>query len=191
MPRRTDLRRKGESLGDYLERLQVERAAAKKESVNHIFGQWLEDISAEWPWDWFCTFTFSDPKVTAFGAHHFVRSFIERMGRENGAFAKPYAFRADEYGPEGGRFHIHALIGNVCHLTHFCEERLLPGQFGRKCCWMHRWPCGIARIKLYQKDKGANFYVTKYVTKALGDFELIGFEVNSLRFRKLTEELAR
>ena len=62
---------------------------------------------------------------------------------------KPYAFRADEYGPIGGRFHLHALIGNVSTVTMFCGERLGKWEWGINCCGLHRWPCGYARVFAY------------------------------------------
>jgi hypothetical protein len=180
MPRRKDVRQIGESLGDYCERLRFEKAAHQKENVNAVFGNWLADLGHTWKWDWFATFSFSDHAVTPDGAHYFFRRYLGWI--ENEGLAVPFAFRADEYGPQNGRFHIHALIGNVSHLTHYCGNRLQPGQWGKKCCWLHRWPCGIARILPYEPEKGAEYYLTKYVTKKLGDYELLGFETDSLRF---------
>src|SRR5690349_5103637 len=120
MPRRTDVRRKGESLDDYLCRLDAECQAAKAVSLPHVWGEWLEELGKEWPWDWFGTFTFSDPRVTPAGAHSFFRRYLGWIGRE--CVALPYAFRADEYGSLNGRFHIHALIGNVAHVQPYCGE---------------------------------------------------------------------
>jgi hypothetical protein len=50
------------------------------------------------------------------------------------------------------------------------------GKWGRPCCWLHRWPCGYARILPYDPTKGARYYVAKYVSKTLGDYDFIGFE---------------
>lgn len=181
MPRRKDVRQKGESLSAYFERLRAERQAAKRESVPHVMADWLNELSKEWPWDWFGTFTFSDPKVTPAGAHNFFRRYLGWIERE--CIAQPYSFRADEYGPLGGRFHMHALIGNVGHVEPYCGERLPSGQWGKRCCWVHRWPCGYARILPYDAKLGARYYLTKYVAKASGDWELIGFERDVLRFQ--------
>ena len=92
------------------------------------------------------------------------------------AHFKPYAFRADEYGPIGGRFHLHALIGNVNSMPRFCGARLGKQQWGIDCCGLHRWPCGYARIFSYDPALGARFYLSKYVTKALGDYAFFGLE---------------
>ena len=62
-------------------------------------------------------------------------------------------FRADEYGPLGGRLHLHALVSNVGHL--------------RRLTWMDRWDArnGYARILKFDPEKGAAYYCAKYVTK--------------------------
>ena len=69
-------------------------------------------------------------------------------------------FRADEIGTHGGRFHMHALIGNVAHL--------------RRLTWMDRWNdlAGIARILPFNAKRGAAFYCAKYVSKQFGDWDL-------------------
>jgi hypothetical protein len=96
--------------------------------------------------------------------------------------AKPYAFRADEYGPRTGRLHLHALIGNVRHLEIYCGQKLPPNTWGQRCCWLHRWFCGHARIFPYDPTEGARFYLSKYVVKGLAEYEFIGFEDGNLRF---------
>jgi hypothetical protein len=179
-------RQEGESLVRYCDRLRCEKGAARANSLATVWGDWLEDLGKEWPWDWFGTFTFSNPSVTSAAAHYFFHRFI-RMAAQTGV-AQPYAFRADEYGPRGGRLHLHALIGNVSHLQRFCGVRLPPHSWGKLCCWVHRWPCGYARILAYDASQGARYYVSKYVMKALGDWELLGFDSGNLRFRKLEKE---
>jgi hypothetical protein len=69
-------------------------------------------------------------------------------------------FRVDEIGSHGGRFHIHALIGNVGHL--------------RRMTWVDKWDslAGFARILPFDSKKGAAFYCAKYITKQPGEWEL-------------------
>jgi hypothetical protein len=64
----------------------------------------------------------------------------------------------------------------------FCGERLAPSEWNRRCCWVHGWPCGYARIYPYDPAKGARFYLSKYVTKALANWDLIGFDADTLKF---------
>jgi hypothetical protein len=93
------------------------------------------------------------------------------------------AFRADEYGCRNGRLHIHALIGNVRlgpmfepgSLPAFCGERLPSDHKMRPCCATHAWPCGYARVFPFDAERGASYYVSKYVVKANGDWDLCGF----------------
>lgn len=140
----------------------------------------LEDLHQKYPWDWFGTFTFARKAISPEGACYWFRRYLEEAGRVG--IAKPYAFRADEYGPATGRFHLHALIGNVSHLTMYCQQRLLAREWGRPCCWLHRWPCGYARIFPYDPSRGARHYLSKYVTKDLANWDLIGFETDNLTF---------
>jgi len=163
-------------------------------------GNFLEDLHAHHPWDWFFTGTFANP-VSPNGAHYMFNRYMQGIQRQMAQAQigkpacgtdysdadgqpsilkfrvyKPYAFRADEYGPLGGRFHLHALIGNVSMVERFCGELLGKRVWGKPCCAVHRWPCGYARIFPYEPARGARFYLSKYVTKALGDYDLIGFE---------------
>lgn len=117
------------------------------------WGQFLSQFS----WDWYVTLTFRDG-VGSFRAHRLFGFFVRDM--EKAAGIPIFWFRADEIGPRGGRFHIHALIGNVAHL--------------RRLTWMDRWHdlAGIARILPFNAKRGAAYYCAKYVTKQFGDWEL-------------------
>jgi len=43
------------------------------------------------------------------------------------------------------------------------------------CCMVHAWPRGMARVFPYDPSKGAAYYVAKYITKRLAEWELLGF----------------
>jgi hypothetical protein len=165
-----DRRGKNESHGHYFDRLTQQRWSWEKTRPSEVYGAFLEELGKSHPWDWFGTFTFSD-LVSPAGAHYWFGRYLTSAA----GMTKPYAFRADEYGPRGGRLHLHALVGNVAHLTPFCGEPMPPRHWNRPCCWLHRWPCGYARILPYDPTKGARYYVAKYCSKALGDYEFIGF----------------
>jgi hypothetical protein len=117
------------------------------------WGQFLSGFS----WDWYVTLTFRD-WVKSFRAHRLFEQFMRDL--EKAAGIPIFWFRADELGTHGGKFHIHALIGNVAHL--------------RRLTWMDRWHdlAGIARILPFNAKRGAAFYCAKYITKQSGDWEL-------------------
>lgn len=117
------------------------------------WGQFLSQFS----WDWFLTLTFRD-WVVSFRAHRLFGYFVRDL--ENAAGIPIFWFRADEIGPHGGRFHIHALIGNVAHM--------------RRMTWVDRWDrlAGYARILPFTAKRGAAYYCAKYVTKQSGDWEI-------------------
>lgn len=117
------------------------------------WGQFLSQFS----WDWFVTLTFRD-WVVSFRAHRLFGYFVRDL--EKAAGIPIFWFRADEIGPHGGRFHIHALIGNVGNL--------------RRMTWVDRWDrlAGYARILPFSSKRGAAYYCAKYVAKQSGDWEM-------------------
>jgi len=117
------------------------------------WGQFLSRFS----WDWFVSLTFRGD-VKSFRAHRLFGYFVRDLEKDAGI--PIFWFRADEIGPQGGRVHLHALIGNVAHL--------------RRMTWVDRWAdlAGYARILPFNDRKGAAYYCTKYVTKQNGDWEL-------------------
>jgi len=143
-------------------------------------GLWLTELHATHPWDWFATLTFARDGITPAGAQYWFRRYLDDAAAAG--VAKPYAFRADEYGPLNGRYHLHAQVGNVSHLQIFCGEFLPKNTWGQRCCWVHRWPCGYARIYAYDPTRGANFYLSKYVVKELANWDFIGFDRENLVF---------
>ncbi len=124
-----------------------------KSQLAEGWGQFLSQFS----WDWFVTLTFRD-EVKSFTAHRLFGRFARAI--ERAAEQPIFWFRADEIGSRGGRFHIHALFGNVSHL--------------RRLFWMDRWSevAGYARILPFNEKRGAAYYCAKYVTKQDGDWEM-------------------
>jgi len=145
------------------------REVLDKAEVKAAMGNWLGDLA---PWDVFSTWTFSRP-VRVAGAMHWARRHVCTL--EKRAALPVYGFVAAEQGDRGGLVHLHALLGNVGALRAYCGERLGPGQWGKSCCMLHSWPCGISRVLPYDSKLGAKHYVAKYVVKELAEWELIGF----------------
>lgn len=165
-----------------------------------VIGEWGSWWSTLAPWNWFATFTFSE-MVTSATARYWFRRYlqmiedvingttIESPSRSNGygyvdadlsqLRVEVKAFRGDEFSPQNGRLHIHALIAGVESLLHHCGKNLPATEWGRKCCWTHAWPCGYARILPYDPNLGASHYVAKFTTSPLSDWELYGFSGNA------------
>jgi len=155
-------------------------------------GEWLESVAE---WDVFATWTF-DRLVRLPGAMYWARrhlvtleDWVNGWGESNpnqsnghGYCEKPptlprkkvHAFVAAEEGGKGGLIHLHALLGNVGTLTTYCGRHFAVGQWGKSCCMVHAWPCGIARVMPYDHKLGARFYVSKYIVKQLAEWDLIG-----------------
>jgi hypothetical protein len=139
------------------------------ERLNETMGDWLGKLA---PWDVFSTWTFSRP-VTLSGAMYWGRRHIRWL--EKAAGQPIYAFVGAERGDRGGLLHLHGLVGNVGHLKPYCGIRQDPGTWGLKCCMLHAWPAGIARVLPYDPARGAAYYVGRYISKRLAEWQLFGF----------------
>lgn len=143
----------------------------KSESLSNrgrLRREWGHFVSS-FPWDWFCAFSFRGMLDRRGGelidvppgtAHNLFSAFCHDLQKVAG---NPIAwFRADEYGPRGGRLHLHALVSGVRHLSRFS--------------WMEEWArrAGWARIFPFDASKGGAHYAAKYVVKQQGDWELNG-----------------
>jgi hypothetical protein len=129
------------------------RSVSDRRQLTEAWGEFLSQFS----WDWFVTLTFRD-EVKSFRAHRLFGYLMRDL--ETAAGVPIFWFRSDEIGECGGRFHMHALIGNVAHL--------------RRLYWMDEWNrrAGYARILPFDCRRGAAYYVAKYVTKQLSDWAL-------------------
>ena len=129
--------------------------------LRNAWGDFLSGVVA---WDWFLTLTFREP-VPSFRAYRLFAKFCREIEKAAG---QPIAwFRGDEYGPRGGRLHLHALMANVAHL--------------RRLDWMDWWErlAGFARITAFDNRRGAAYYVAKYVTKGQGGWDLSGLPLET------------
>jgi hypothetical protein len=118
-------------------------------------------------WDWYVTLTFAGD-VKTFTARNRCNAWLRALEKAAG---QPIAwYRGDEYGEKLGKFHMHLLIGGVAHLHRFS--------------WMKRWErTGYARIFEFDPERAAPFYVSKYVTKQAGEWEM-GGDVEAFRSRQ-------
>lgn len=115
--------------------------------LRQTWGDWL---SEEWKWDWWCTMTFRDPMGPK-GAHtrwvKWVRWLRSAVGH------RVYYVRARETGPDSDRVHYHALIMGVGEANRMAARAM----------WERI--AGFAQIWPYDPDKGATYYLTKYLVK--------------------------
>lgn len=116
------------------------------QSIAEAWGTWLDEFS----WDLWCTLTFKEERSHASATRAFENfgKFIRNSGSPDAGW-----FFAHEVG-RLGRLHLHALIGGIDPWT------------SRRALW--RWwfrRYGRAQILPFDPDRGAAFYVAKYVTK--------------------------
>ncbi|NVM24080.1 MAG: hypothetical protein HWN68_20165 [Desulfobacterales bacterium] len=117
------------------------------------FGAWLSVPE----WDWYTTHTFRAEYVSPREADWHWQAWLNTLcqATKTRGLERPFYFRVTEY-QDRGTLHYHSLIGGVEDV-----RRLLFKDF---------WELyGFARVEKYEPNKGANFYVGKYLTKADGD----------------------
>lgn len=152
----------------------VDNSRLKREA-NDAFGAWLSAA----PFEWYTTHTFATDKINNYegntlnilhskfnGLNNPLVSTdkcwwswwntVKLAARVRDADASPFYFRVAEY-QNRGTLHFHSLIGGVGDLYRMHFKKL--------------WELyGFARVEKYIGDRGANFYVGKYLTKNNGSF---------------------
>lgn len=133
-----------------------------RKEISRAFGDWLN----RYKWDWWATFTFRRDIGPA-GAKKSLTRFLSQQKR--GATW----FQALEWHRYRDSVHIHSLVGNVSDL--------------RRLSVMDEWfkKYGIARIWPYQEEKGARYYLSKYIIKELADWDFKIDNQNKFDFGEL------
>lgn len=127
------------------------RAAQQRKQVRSAWGEFLQGL----PWDHYATLTFGIKSGPDFARRAFG-GWIRRVEQEAGV---PLLwFLGFEDGRQLGRLHLHALVGNTFDVS---------ARFMSKA-----WKPGFSRIVPYRPRLGAAYYVTKYVTKELLDYDV-------------------
>ncbi len=139
--------------------------------VNQAWGEWLSGLAK---WDWWVTLTFADPPANTSGwtrpgwatAKKGWREFVNHVHFFQGIPCKPLTWvRGFEIQKWRGAPHIHALIGNIAKPRIVAAGTWWEMQYGR-----------IWHIEKYNPSLGAGFYLCKYVTKEMVDFDWGGLD---------------
>ena len=135
-------------------------AGAEAGKLSTAVGEWL----GRYPWDAWCTLTFRAGNFTTEAATRAADNLLEWLRRE-GAPDVTY-FIGHEVGGLGGRLHLHGLLGQLPPI----DTRRGIWKF-----WYKRY--GRAQVLPYDPERGAAYYVSKYVSKGLAewDFDLTGW----------------
>lgn len=142
--------------------------------VNPLRLAWV-DLLNRYNWDWFATLTFRDlPK--SFAAVNQVKKWLTAIQKDEKR-AIGY-FMATEWFKTRECPHFHLLMGNLEDV--------------RRDKWWQVWFTwyGRNRILPYDKEKGAGYYLTKYVIKEENDSAL--FTIKGLEYvNQLTLDLSK
>jgi hypothetical protein len=138
--------------------------------VNALRLSWVTFLN-QFNWDWFSTLTFGDPPKT-YTAQNKVSRWLDTLQRQEKR--KVGYYKAMEM-TRVGVPHFHLLMGNLDGVRRDKYWELWFSQNGR------------ARIVPYDQDKGAAFYISKYVCKDeyanAENWELAGLQyLNQLHF---------
>lgn len=125
-------------------------AVNDKKLIQQTWGDWLSD----WDWEWYCTLTFRD-NVGIRRANSLWQMWYKQLIT---ATRKDVQYvRFTEWQRNRGVPHYHVLMLNLKHV--------------RRLTWLDRWVdlAGWARIHKYNSNKGAAYYLSKYITKETGE----------------------
>ena len=141
-----------------------EREHKDRWKIPRAFGRFIAELA---DWDWFINpFSFRD-RIPGFGPPVpgiALSRLNEYLMRLQIAAGQPIGWViAEEFGRLGGRYHGHALITGVRHLSLDFWRREAYRCFGR------------TKIELFDPSRGAAFYVTKHAGTLTGKFDLGGF----------------
>lgn len=147
----------------------------KSSNIKRMGSGGLRNVMADWvdkfDWQMWFTGTFKPEKSyrdTIKTKRAFER-FISDLGEKYGKGDIEY-FLAVERFRHGDFTHCHALMNGLDGLTY--------RQIGET--WRHRY--GREQVEKYDQGKGANYYLTKYVTKELCDWGIKIKESKSRNF---------
>lgn len=136
--------------------------------LKQAYGDWLDQVGdRKGGWDWFATLTFRDrtleeqrlgwTKVGWKYSETACNAFLRHLGDLKG-LNDLWWVRCREIQRWRGVPHWHAFIGGVAELRRL---DLVD--------WWHGQDYGFARVLPYEREKGARFYLCKYLVKELGD----------------------
>jgi hypothetical protein len=114
------------------------------QEVKHIWGDYL----MLYDWDYFITLTFARTCYNPTRALYRAKQWSKKW-----YFQRAIFFIEDFAWSDG--VHVHGLVK--------CNEGLKPPASELWNNWFKKW--GRNTISIYQKDKGAEHYLTKYITK--------------------------
>ena len=140
------------------------RQYKERSEIPRAFGRFIAELA---DWDWFINpLSFRD-RIPGFGppvpgvAMSRLNEYLMRLQITAG---QPIGWViAEEFGRLGGRYHGHALITGVRHLSLDFWRREAYRCFGR------------TKIELFDPSRGAAFYLTKHAGTLTGKFDLGGF----------------
>jgi hypothetical protein len=121
----------------------------------------LADWVNQFDWQIWFTGTFKPDKSyrDTIKAKRAYERWIRTINKQYGLYNIEY-FLAVERFKFGDFIHCHSLINGLGGLTYRMIGESWRALYGRE------------KVEGYEKDKGANFYLTKYVTKDLCDWDL-------------------
>lgn len=152
---------------------EAEDRKLRREQVKTEWGDWLSKLGE---WDWWVSLTFRDIEAqgtwTRLGWQYTGRAWREWITELEQRYFEQAPLnrcldsigwvRCREEQKGRGIDHFHALLSGVGELRR--DEAW--------SWWFDRY--GMARIEPYDRNKGAGYYLCKYVTKELGDIQFSG-----------------
>lgn len=120
------------------------------QEANEAMGEWLSGF----PWEWYTTHTFkkmdTGSKKADLAWYAWLNSLYLTLGKHH-----PVYVRTTEY-QQRGTIHYHALLANLGATS----RNLFKDLWGIS---------GFGKVMKYDPNRGAGFYLGKYLTKDVGE----------------------
>jgi len=129
--------------------------------LRQAYVEWIMPLS---DWQWYCHFTFKNPVHPEQANRRFLRFTRDinkaLFGKRYGENGQGVSWVRGQEWQKRDVIHFHVLHGGGVSVL-------------RRLTYMDRWyeDNGIARIQPYDKDKGAVYYMVKYILKG-GEIDL-------------------
>lgn len=131
--------------------------------TGEAMGSWLSEFN----WDWYATLTFKFEVPNPINAKRYFARWLKDvdkyLGRDSGAFLAVERFKHN-FGT-----HLHTLVRVGLNDSLFNQEVFILPMWDK---WFKRY--GRAKIEKYDPNLGAGYYVGKYISKELCDFDTFG-----------------
>lgn len=151
---------------------KIQSSSLKHRAYSQELPKWLDTFD----WDFFCTFT-TKYTLTVKSGRRLMGRLHDRWQTENRTQSRLF-WAAEPFDCKEG-YHLHALFGYDNPKGEDWSKQKTDGVSLDFALLRYGWGAvsgkgNASYLSRYQKGKGANHYLAKYITKELADWDFLG-----------------